>query len=340
MDADRWKKIKSLFDEALALKAPDRPAFLNDACGSDAELLAEVDRMLEAHESSESFLEAPAAGLVAGMIADNRTFSKGQTLGHYEILHKIGAGGMGEVYLARDGRLDRKVAVKVLSEQFNTRSSNLERFTREAKAASALNHPNILVIHEIGEAEGVNYIVSEHVDGKTLRELDAQFREKTSQVLDIVIQIASALAAAHNGGIVHRDIKPENVMVRPDGYVKVLDFGLAKLIGDSRSVFGLDDPTREQNQTAQGVILGTVNYMSPEQAKGETVDERTDIFSLGVLLYEMIAGRTPFQGNSVSETFANLLNRDPEPLSRYAANVQDELQRIVSKALRKQKDER
>lgn len=262
-------------------------------------------------------------------------------VGHYRIVEKIGAGGMGEVYLAEDMRLDRKVAVKILNEKIAEHESNLRRFVQEAKAASALNHPNILVIHEIGESDDTHFIVSEFIEGETLREI---FKSKTlplPEVLDISIQIAGALVVAHSAHIIHRDIKPENVIVRPDGFVKILDFGLAKLVEEkNKSLIGLEDETAKQNETAKGLILGTVNYMSPEQAKGDRVDERTDIFSFGVLLYKMIAGRTPFAGASISETFANLMNSEPQPLARFSSNVPDELQRIVAKMLRKNKDER
>jgi tetratricopeptide (TPR) repeat protein len=248
---------------------------------------------------------------------------------------------MGEVYLARDKKLDRKVAVKILNENFSGHESSLNRFIQEAKAASALNHPNILTIYEFGEAEDAHFIVSEFIEGKTVREIFKEKYLELSEVLDVSIQIANALCAAHEAHLVHRDIKPENIMLRPDGYVKILDFGLAKLVErKNKSVLGLDDETAKQNQSAEGVILGTVNYMSPEQAKGERVNEGTDVFSLGVVIYEMIAGRTPFVSDSVSETFANLINQEPQPLSRFAANVPDELQRIVSKMLLKNRDER
>ncbi|HJZ12956.1 MAG TPA: serine/threonine-protein kinase, partial [Acidobacteriota bacterium] len=261
--------------------------------------------------------------------------------GHYEIIRQIGIGGMGEVYLAKDKKLDRRVAIKILNEKFSRDESNLKRFVREAKAASALNHPNILVIHEIGESEDAHYIVSEFIEGRTLREVLIQSQMSLGEVLDVSIQIASALSAAHRAHLVHRDIKPENVMVRPDGYVKVLDFGLAKLVEqENKSFLGLEESTVAKGQTAKGVILGTVNYMSPEQAKGEQVDERTDIFSLGVVISEMITGRTPFAGDSMSETFANLINAEPQPLSRFASNVPDELKRIVAKTLPKNKEER
>jgi tetratricopeptide (TPR) repeat protein/tRNA A-37 threonylcarbamoyl transferase component Bud32 len=264
--------------------------------------------------------------------------SAGDRLGRYRILEKIGEGGMGEVYLAYDKSLDRRVAVKILNQKYNSSESNIRRFLQEAKAASALNHPNILVIHEIGETAGTRYIVSELVEGQTLREILVDRRLSLTEVLEIAIQTAGALAAAHGAGIVHRDIKPENVMVRPDGYVKVLDFGLAKLL--PKQVIGLEDNTIKQSQTAQGMILGTVSYMSPEQARGSGVDGRTDIFSLGIVLYEMLSGRTPFAGDSNWDTLANLINKEPPPLERPAGVIPPELGSTVSKMLRKDPDER
>jgi len=339
MNSDQWQKAKDLFEAALQCPPDKRRRFLDENCGGDADVRREVESLLAASDDAASFLEQPAVGEVAEIIAGQKS-PAGKTLGHYKILQQIGAGGMGEVYLAKDKKLDRQVAIKILNEQFSCDDSNLGRFTQEAKSASSLNHPHILVIYEIGTDGDAHYIVSEFVEGKTLREHFKQSPMKLSEVLDVSIQIAGALTAAHAAHIIHRDIKPENIMVRPDGYVKILDFGLAKLVELQKSLIGLEDETAKQNQTAKGVILGTVNYMSPEQAKGERVDARSDIFSFGIVIYELITGRMPFAGDSVSETFANLINAEPQPLLRYAANVPDELQRIVSKMLRKNKDER
>ena len=336
----QWQKAKEIFGEALKFAPDERASFLDEVCDGDKIVRREVESLLASYDESESFMEKPAVVEVAEIFRQVKNLEPGKSFGHYEIIRQIGAGGMGEVYLAKDSKLDRQVAFKILSEKFSRHESNLNRFIQEAKAASALNHPNILVIHEIGEANDVHFIVSELVEGKTLREILNQSPLQLSEVLDFSIQIANALVAAHTAHIVHRDIKPENIIVRPDGFVKILDFGLAKLVGQQKSLIGLEDETAKQNQTAQGVILGTVKYMSPEQAKGEKIDARTDIFSFGVLLYEMIAGRTPFAGDSMSETFANLINIEPQPLLRYAEGVPDELQRIVSKMLRKNKDER
>ncbi|MCA1626900.1 MAG: serine/threonine protein kinase, partial [Acidobacteria bacterium] len=309
MTPERWQQINQLFHSALAHERGQRAAFLARACAGDEALRAEVESLVASHEQAESFIETPASDVAAELFASVQSrLRAGQKLGHYTLTSLLGAGGMGEVYLAQDKKLDRKVAIKILNEKFSRDGSNLNRFIQEAKAASSLNHPNILVIYEIGESDDAHFIVSEFIKGETLRETFKEKSLKLSEVLDISIQIANALCTAHEAHLVHRDIKPENIMIRPDGYVKILDFGLAKLVEQkNKSILGLEESTVRQNQTAKGVILGTVNYMSPEQAKGERIDKRTDIFSLGVVIYEMLAGRTPFAGDSVSEIFANLI---------------------------------
>ncbi len=339
MKNGQWQKVKVIFDNALQQKPEDRLNYVKTTCGNDKNLLNEIESLLASLGKADEFLETSAIEEVAEVI-ENETIKlePGKSFGHYEIIEQIGYGGMGEVYLAKDKKLDRQVAVKILNPKFGQHESNLQRFVLEAKAASSLNHPNILVIHEIGEQTDVHYIVSEFVEGQTLRELIKSSSLKLNEILDISIQIANALNAAHTAKIVHRDIKPENIIVRPDGYVKILDFGLAKLVEQKN--LGLEESTIKQNETAKGIILGTVNYMSPEQAKGEKVDQRTDIFSLGVVIYEMIAGKTPFQGDSISETFANLIKAEPQVLSRDNPAVPDKLQLIVAKTLRKNKDER
>src|SRR5687768_817545 len=258
----------------------------------------------------------------------------GSTLSHYRIVSKIGEGGMGEVYLAHDTKLDRKVAIKFLHEEFSKDADKLGRFVREAKAASALNHPNILTVYEIGEVDGKNYIATELIDGKTLREHLAQKESlQLNQILKIGVQVSEALSAAHQAGIIHRDIKPENIMLRTDGYAKVLDFGLAKL-SESQSLgiaTGSEDATRVQVNTTPGLVMGTVSYMSPEQARGKETDARTDIWSLGVVLYEMLAGKVPFTGETVNHTIVSILEREPVLLT----NVPAELQRIVRKSMTK-----
>ncbi|MDQ3648978.1 MAG: protein kinase [Acidobacteriota bacterium] len=256
------------------------------------------------------------------------------------MLSKIGAGGMGEVYLAEDTRLHRKVALKFLPPDLTTNKDRLNRFEREAFAASSLNHPNILTIYEVGAEDGYHFIATEFIDGESLRRHTRSARLELREVLDISIQVASALAAAHAAGIVHRDIKPENIMVRKDGIVKVLDFGLAKLIEQQPATIDREAPTRAFTKTEAGVMMGTVSYMSPEQTRGQDVDARTDIFSLGVVLYELIAGRTPFEGDTTNDVIAAILKTEPPILTRYAPDVPAELERIVTKALRKDKEER
>ena len=260
---------------------------------------------------------------------------------HYRILEKLGAGGMGEVYLAEDMKLGRKVAIKVLSEEFTTNKDRLHRFEQEAAAASNLNHPNILTIHEVGTDEGRHYIATEFIDGVTLRRKMAATQLETPEILDIAVQVASALEEAHAAGIVHRDIKPDNIMVRRNGYVKVLDFGLAKLTETiDRSPSDGEASTRVMVHTDAGVVMGTSHYMSPEQARGKPVDARSDIWSLGVVIYEMIAGRTPFEGETSTDVIVAITQKEPPPLARFAPNVPAELDWIVMKALRKDRDER
>jgi serine/threonine protein kinase len=269
----------------------------------------------------------------------------GTKLRRYEIRSKIGEGGMGEVYLAQDTKLDRKVALKILPADVAANPDRMKRFVQEAKAASALNHPNIITIYEIDESDSGHFIATEFIDGETLRQRMRNAPMKLSDVLDVATQIASALSAAHAAFIIHRDIKPENVMLRRDGILKVLDFGLAKLSDPPAVEAGLaidtEAPTRANVKTDPGVVMGTAVYMSPEQARGLTVDARTDVFSLGIVLYEMVAGRLPFDGSNRNEIMASILSdKEPQPLTRYTSEAPTELGRIVLKALRKNRDER
>jgi eukaryotic-like serine/threonine-protein kinase len=262
----------------------------------------------------------------------------GTRFGRYEIRSPIGAGGMGEVYLAEDTQLDRTVALKVLPPDIACDQQRMQRFIQEAKAASALNHPNILTIYGIGEADSACFIATEYIDGITLRDRLMKGPMEIGEILDVGMQVASALSAAHEAGIVHRDIKPENIMLRRDGYVKVLDFGLAKLTENAASRKHTDASTLLE--TDPGVVMGTIIYMSPEQARGMTVDGRSDIWSLGVVLYEMVAGRPPFQGGTKSDVIALILQKEPQPLARFCPSVPAELERIVRKALAKDCEER
>ena len=264
----------------------------------------------------------------------------GTKVGRYEIRSKIAEGGMGEVYLALDTELNRTVAVKILHQAVAANEQRMRRFIQEAQAASALNHPHILTIHEIGTTDKSKFIATEFIDGDTLRKRIDNGRQKLNEILEITIQTAGALAAAHAAGIIHRDIKPENIMVRPDGYVKVLDFGLAKLAEPSAFGGDAEAPTKAMVNTREGTIMGTANYMSPEQARGIDVDARTDLWSLGVVLYEMISGRGPFAGQTATDSISLIVQKDPVPLTRYAADVPAELERIVGKALTKDREER
>ncbi|HXG65234.1 MAG TPA: TRAP transporter TatT component family protein, partial [Blastocatellia bacterium] len=272
------------------------------------------------------------------MPKDHASISAGQHIGPYRILAFLGKGGMGEVYLAQDGRLGRKVALKLLPDRFTDDEERVRRFRQEARAASALNHPNIVTIYEIGQADGVHFIATEYIEGETLRSAILNREMPLGETLDVAIQVATGLAAAHQAGILHRDIKPENIMLRPDGYAKILDFGLAKLtqaVGarEAPSVSSLVD-------TAPGVVMGTVMYLSPEQARNLEVDARTDLFSLGVVLYEMLTRRPPFAGETFMDVIAAILQREPPPLTRYRPEVPSEIQWVVNKALCKDRARR
>jgi serine/threonine protein kinase/Tfp pilus assembly protein PilF len=266
------------------------------------------------------------------------TLTANSTISHYRIVSKIGAGGMGEVYLAQDTKLDRRVALKILPADVAAHPDRMKRFVQEARAASSLNHPNIITIHEIGETASGHFIGTEFIDGETVRERMSRGGVELSDTLDIVVQVASALTAAHGAGIVHRDIKPENIMLRRDGIVKVLDFGLAKLV--EQTPLDAEAETRMQVQTQAGLIVGTVAYMSPEQARGMEVDARTDVFSIGVVMYEMLAGQSPFAGETTSDVIAAILTTEPKPPSSFNQEIPAELDRIVYKTLAKKRDER
>jgi serine/threonine protein kinase len=337
------QQLEELFHEALSLEPQERAEFIARARTSDPQLADAVQSLITAHEKSGSFIDAPAFEAAAELIADSQpALMAGQILGHYQIVSPLGKGGMGDVYLANDPKLDRKVALKLLPPEFTNSKERLRRFVQEAKVVSSLNHPNIITIHEIGEAEGAHFIATEFIDGQTLRQHIALGRMKLIDILDLSIQAANALHSAHAAGIVHRDIKPENIMVRPDGYVKILDFGLAKLsekLGQSKSAASNID-TMVKAYTNPGTVLGTVKYMSPEQARGQVLDERTDVFSLGVVLYEMSAGRIPFSGETSVDTLVSILEKEPAPLDQYSPETPSEFQRIVSKALRKDREER
>src|SRR5436190_9475958 len=293
MQPERWQQIDQLFHLALEQDRGRRSIFLSQACGDDLALRSEVEELISFHERAEEFIEFPAADLAAELLSHSPTGLKlDESIGPYKIRSVLGIGGMGEVYLAQDTRLERQVALKVLPPQFTIDPERVRRFEQEARTASALNHPNIVTIHEIGWVDGAQFIVTEFVEGQTLRQRMANGRLHLNEVLEISSQVASALGAAHAAGIVHRDIKPENIMLRADGYVKVLDFGLAKLT-ERKTTSTETAVTLAKIQTKSGLVLGTVTYMSPEQARGLAVDARSDIFSLGVVIYQMLAGCVP-----------------------------------------------
>jgi serine/threonine protein kinase/dipeptidyl aminopeptidase/acylaminoacyl peptidase len=356
MKPERWQQLDQLFHDALERSTVERDAFLDEACAGDESLRKQVEALLAAHAEAGSFIESPALEVEARSLADDQHESAvGQTVLHYKVISLLGVGGMGEVYLAEDTYLGRKIALKILPAEFTRNMDRVRRFQQEARAASALNHPNIITIYEIGQLEDRHFMATELIDGETLRGRISGVESRTSgtgrgkpgtpsqlrEILNIAIQAADALAAAHEAGIVHRDIKPENIMVRRrDGYVKVLDFGLAKLTEGPAIALDPEGPTRTQIKTSAGVVMGTADYMSPEQARGEKVDARTDIWSLGVVLYELVAGCAPFEKSTPSEVIALILEREPPPLARYAREVPPELERIVGKALTKDKEER
>jgi serine/threonine protein kinase/Flp pilus assembly protein TadD len=341
MKPERYRQVEELYHATLEREPDKRAAFLKQACGEDVALRSEVESLLGYDERAEHFIERPPDDVAAAMLdAEQKQSMLGHTLGHYRIVSLLGAGGMGEVYLAEDTRLKRKVALKLLPAHFTADRDRARRFEQEARAASALNHPNIITIHEIGEIGEAHYLVTEFIDGEVLRARLSHGRMELPSALEMTLQVTSALAAAHEAGIVHRDIKPENIMLRRDGYVKVLDFGLAKLAEPPARVIDTQAPSAGGVSTEIGVVMGTARYMSPEQARGQKVDARSDIFSLGIVLYEMITGRVPFEGATSSDVIAAILDKNPSPLTQYLPEVPVELERIVAKAMRKDREER
>ncbi|MDX6306394.1 MAG: eukaryotic-like serine/threonine-protein kinase [Blastocatellia bacterium] len=338
MTPERWQQVEEVLQAALDCAPGDRAAFLNEVCAGDEELQTEASSLISAHDAAVDFIEQPAMSQDARvLLGDHKLKNTGREIGPYKIIDELGSGGMGEVYLAQDSRLNRLVALKVLPAYFVSDDTRLRRFQREARSASALNHPNILTIHEVGELDGIHFIATEFIDGQTIRELIAAGDLSILDVLDLVGQVAAALSAAHAAGIVHRDIKPENIMRRGDGIVKVLDFGIVKLLEQTPSAMSMN--TRSQTET--GAVLGTVGYMSPEQARGLEVDERTDIWSLGVVLYEMLAHRPPFTGATRMDTIVAILEREPPPLVQLSDDpLLLGLWTIVARTLQKEAAER
>ena len=347
------EKIEEIYHAALEKTPAERAGFLAEVCGDDEDLRHEVESLLAFDEEAEDFIETPPNALAAEFIGGKTNGFVGREFNHYRVLSLLGTGGMGEVYLAEDAKLERRVALKILPTEFANDEARMSRFVREAKSASALNHPNIITIHEIGESGGVNYISTEFIEGETLSTKIKKQPLDVQTALEIAVQIASALDTAHKAGIIHRDIKPENIMIRPDGLVKILDFGIAKLgrrdEETERKTDGLNDliaPSLLRSVapshllTKTGVIIGTASYMSPEQAKGKKVDARSDIFSFGIVFYEMLTGRRAFQGKTALETVGSILKDEPAPLKEFLPDISAELENIVEKMLKKNADER
>ncbi len=338
MKADRWRQIEQLYDAAVELPVAERAKFVEEACAGDEDLRRELWSLLEAQQQAGDFMESPALDVAARAVARERSSSVrqssfiGRELGAYKIEKLLGEGGMGEVYLAHDAKLKRHVALKILPPQFISDPEYVKRFEREARAISALNHPNLITIYDIGNSDGVQFIATEFVAGKTVRELLGDGLQM-KDALSIATQVAEALGAAHHAGVLHRDIKPENIMVRPDGYVKILDFGLAKL-NEQRSA----DSPNLSSETQPGLLMGTLAYMSPEQAAGDVVDERSDIWSLGVVLYEMMTGSSPTKGASRSETLGTILSKEPLDITDSNPALPVELDHILEKALEKDRE--
>jgi len=340
MEADRWRRIEEVFHLALQYDEAAREAYLVRMCGEDRSLLDEVKSLISSHEHSGEFLDKPqlTAGLQLIAIRDAPS-REGETIGYYSLKNRIGLGGMGEVYLALDQRLGRNVALKLLPASFNAHPDWVCRFQNEARAASSIAHPNIAHVYEVGEADGQHYIAMEYIEGITLREYLRRARLKPLEAIDITIQVARALSAAHSTGVLHRDIKPDNIMIHRDGYVKVLDFGLAK------STVALKSQHEDRGmvsavETGAGIIVGSPAYMSPEQARGLEVDHRSDLWSLGVVLYELLTQKSPFLSDTPSDTMAAILKTDPQPLGLLVPELPEEIERVVTKLLAKGAEDR
>src|ERR1019366_1192677 len=355
MDSERWKQVDGVLQSVLDHPPEERDAFLRHACAGDEALEREVRSLLTSEEQAGGFLQNPAIEVAAGALArrsldrsidaqESADVMVGRPISHYRIVEKLGGGGMGIVWKARDTRLDRFVALKFLPAAKMSDPERKRRFVLEARAASALNHPNIITIYDIGQAgpEGhpADFIAMEFVAGKALDQLIDRKGLRLSETLHYATQVADALAAAHAAGIVHRDLKPGNVMVNESGCVKVLDFGLAKLTEQGGTGAFRGAEVSVAPKTDEGMIVGTVSYMSPEQAEGKKVDARTDIFSFGAVLYEMITGRRAFVGDSIVSILSSILRDQPKPAAEIAHGIPRELDRIVTRCLQKDPNRR
>ena len=338
MTPERWRRVEELYHAALARDARDRALFLGDACAGDDALRRDVESLLAQPASAEAFLGEPAVVMAARLVSGpGPSIPVGHRIGGYEVQAPLGAGGMGVVYRALDTKLNRPVAIKLLSDDLADAAAR-RRFQREAQTASSLNHPHIVTVYDVGEVDGRQYLVTEFVDGGTLKDWAQATTRTWRQIIELLTGVADGLAAAHAAGIVHRDIKPENILVAKNGYAKLADFGLAKLweATDSLAV----TRTLSAGRTRPGMIVGTIAYMSPEQAAGQPVDARSDIFSFGVVLYELLAGRRPFEGATDLERLQALISRPAPPLAESSLDVPLGLRNVVEKALEKDPAER
>jgi len=337
VESKRWRRVIALLQEAIDLNPSEQATFLDQACAGDEVLRQKVESLLGNEKEIDEFLEATALETLVKDIALNQARSLvGERIGHYQIQSLLGEGGMGKVYLAEDTSLHHQVALKILPIELPMEKEYVQRFEQEARLASALSHPNIITIYEIGQHDHWHFIVSEIIEGQTLRERMTTSRLGMREAVDIAVQVASALNAAHTSGIIHCDIKPENVMVRPDGLVKVLDFGIAR--PDKQRWGESDQGQPSPIKTGIETTMGTLSYMSPEQALGQELDVRTDLFSLGVIIYEMVMGQRPFTGKTRDEVLQRLLN-DNEPL-QFNNDVPLALENIITKALKKDREDR
>ncbi len=340
MNPERWQHIKSILHAALERDPRERAAFLDQTCAANPSLRSEVESLIASYEQADGFIESPAVEFMANSLEGEAGSLVGQSLGPYQLIDSLGGGGMGEVYRARDTRLGREVAIKVLPSAFSTDTDRLRRFEQEARAASALNHPNILVIHDVGTEDGSPYLVTELLQGETLRQRLDSTTIPQRKAVDYALQIARGLAAAHDRGIIHRDLKPQNLFLTRDGQMKILDFGLAKLIQPTNPLQTEAPTLLADADTGTGMVMGTAGYMSPEQVRGKAADQRSDIFSFGAVLYEMLTGKRAFQRASPVETMNAILKEEPAELSEANRNIPAGLERVVGHCLEKKPEER
>jgi len=336
MSDERLAQVEDIYHAILEVSADDWPSFLTSTCGEDDELRHEVESLLSFSRKPHSLIDIPPLDVAAEVVrANGRPDIIGKKIKHYKILSQLGTGGMGDVFLAKETMLERNVAIKFVSLQFSHDAAGLKRFLQEAKTLSSLNHPNIITIHAVGKSKDTPFIATEFIDGKTLRRVMDEGELSFRDSLDVALQVASALVAAHSAGVFHRDIKPENIMIREDKLIKVVDFGLAKIAGTpSILIEGALPRTQIDPQLSDpGLVMGTIAYMSPEQAAGKQVDARSDIWSLGVVMFEMFTGKKPFIGTTPSDVIASILNDPPKILNE---SIPPAIKAMISKTLAKE----